>query len=921
MKTYKLVESLKRGIIAQSIVKTRFTNIISCRSGRIHWGQLVMTGIILISFQTPAQQNIAFSGVVPKYTIMHNFAGAPSDGSASDSQSHPMIFWRGMLYGTTGSGGWYDCGTLFKIDPEGQRYQLIWALSAGPVSWLVPYQPEDCLPVGILYGTSLGGGDAAAGTLFRIVEPLPGIWGIPPDMLVCFDCTPPSTGANPEGLVRSGNTLFGTANNDGLYGGGTVFKYNMDSFKYTIITNLGAVASDGWEPRTCLTSGGLAAIDCCRGPVHCTCVILGNVFYGTTSGGGANGAGTLFRIRMSPDNSLCYDYTVLHSFGGVLNDAGDVDGGNSHTPLVLGNNEIYGTVYVNDPVQAYQNTLIFKMNLDGSGYSILHVIYNAFTTSLTWRNNTLYGTTYSPNIYAANATVFKMNIDGKGFSILHTFNDGTLKDENGTPIPDGKYPFGPLTFVMGMSGLVTHDAAYGIADLGGTSGSPNGGVIFGLPVSTYTNTAIPALVSWWPGEGNANDIVGGHNGVLHGTASYITGKVGQGFLFDGNGDIEVADVPSLNQTNQLTIEAWVFATSNPSSRQDIVGKEGEYLLTSPGNTGTFRAQVTTTNGIFYIDGNKPIVDGEWFHVAMTYDSGISNLSLYVNGTLDASGTVGGSLVTTTQPVRIGSGATNAFTGVIDEPTIYNRALTNIEIESIYDAASDGKCPPFPLSSCTPAPTNLVSWWQAESNANDSVGGNNGTLFNGTGFASGEVGQAFSFNGGNQAVQIPYSPTLVSSSYTMETWVEPMSQVTNEDQQALIYGESYGFSQIIALPGTTGINVQFQFGDGAGGWYGVASTNEIPIGQFTHIAGTWDGTTMRLYVNGVLNATSTPGAYPASSGCPFYIGGFFSPDDGNCQTVAQFFNGLIDEVSQYNRSLTASEIESIYDAGNGGKCPY
>jgi hypothetical protein len=75
----------------------------------------------------------------------------------------------------------------------------------------------------------------------------------------------------------------------------------------------------------------------------------------------------------------------------------------------------------------------------------------------------------------------------------------------------------------------------------------------------------------------------------------------------------------------------------------------------------------------------------------------------------------------------------------------------------------------------------------------------------------------------------------------------------------------------------------------------------------------------LYINGVLNNQSTPGAIPADSGCDLFIGGFYVPPAGYCQYWGQFFNGVIDEVSLYRRALSLSEIQSIYNAGSAGKC--
>ncbi len=70
---------------------------------------------------------------------------------------------------------------------------------------------------------------------------------------------------------------------------------------------------------------------------------------------------------------------------------------------------------------------------------------------------------------------------------------------------------------------------------------------------------------------------------------------------------------------------------------------------------------------------------------------------------------------------------------------------------------------------------------------------------------------------------------------------------------------------------------------------------------------------------MLNNQATPGAQPVASGCPFYIGGFYSPGADRCQSLSQYFNGLIDEVRYYKRALTADEIRADFDAAGGGQC--
>src|SRR6185436_6502765 len=76
-------------------------------------------------------------------------------------------------------------------------------------------------------------------------------------------------------------------------------------------------------------------------------------------------------------------------------------------------------------------------------------------------------------------------------------------------------------------------------------------------------------------------------------------------------------------------------------------------------------------------------------------------------------------------------------------------------------------------SCAPAPGGMVSWWKAENNADDSQNDNGGTLQNKAGFASGEVGQAFSLNGNNQYVLIgdPVPASLqIQNEITLDAWI-------------------------------------------------------------------------------------------------------------------------------------------------------
>jgi hypothetical protein len=211
------------------------------------------------------------------------------------------------------------------------------------------------------------------------------------------------------------------------------------------------------------------------------------------------------------------------------------------------------------------------------------------------------------------------------------------------------------------------------------------------------------LVGWWPGEGNANDIVGTNDGTLSGGASFASGEVGQAFSFDGtNGTVTVPDSSSLRLTTEFTIEAWINPRFTNNGDQAIVskvgianGNNGYQLYLSHQNTltGQFNSpgQSWPGNVIAYANSSA-IVPDVWSHVAWTYDQ--SAMKLYLNGLPVATNVIGPrAIAVSSTDLRI-SGADNHvyFDGWIDEPSIYTRALSDGEIAAIYNAGSAGKCP-------------------------------------------------------------------------------------------------------------------------------------------------------------------------------------------------------------------------------------
>jgi hypothetical protein len=223
--------------------------------------------------------------------------------------------------------------------------------------------------------------------------------------------------------------------------------------------------------------------------------------------------------------------------------------------------------------------------------------------------------------------------------------------------------------------------------------------------------------------------------------------------------------------------------------------------------------------------------------------------------------------------------------------------------------------------CDPVPSGIISWWPGEGNANDIIGTNNGILDNGVTFTDGVVGEAFHFNGSNQDVQIPYSTSLEPTNITVECWVKL-------DALASPVSQYPGLQYIVFKQNSRGGNFEgydleknringqdvfrFQVTSVYGQQVPAASTTISQPGIWYHLAGTYDGTTVKIYVNGVLEGTAEAG-FPMNFGTePVYFGTTGQGFDGRLE-------GALDEVSIYNRALSTNEIAAIYQAGSEGKC--
>ena len=238
-----------------------------------------------------------------------------------------------------------------------------------------------------------------------------------------------------------------------------------------------------------------------------------------------------------------------------------------------------------------------------------------------------------------------------------------------------------------------------------------------------------------------------------------------------------------------------------------------------------------------------------------------------------------------------SGTTYAFTGWSDGGAAAHQITapaTATTYRATYTAQAGG-------------PAGLVGAWgfdeaSGPSAADASGRGNAGTIAGATRTASGRFGGALTFDGVNDLVTVPDAASLdLTTGMTLEAWVNPTALGTAW-RTAMLKERGSGLAYALYAHDGAGHNAGYAF---TGAERGVASPAALPLNAWTHVATTYDGTTLRQYVGGVqVASTAVSGALTVSTGALRF---------GGNNVWGEWFAGRLDELRVYNRALTAAEV--------------
>ena len=326
------------------------------------------------------------------FTNLYNFNYDVTSGARPNG----VVLSGSTLYGPTDFGGTRGGGTVYAISTNGTGYTNLYNINfnVDPFSPSGPQAPL-ALAGSNLYGATWFGGYYNKGTVFSVATN-----GASSGIVHCF--TPPTyspyavnyDGIIPAaGMIYSGGTVYGTAEQGGYTSGGTVFAFetsNPGSFRilHYFTSSIAVTNNDGANPWARL-------------------LLSGRTLYGTTLGGGSTGNGVVFAVNTNGSG-----FTNLHSF------TGGKGGATPHAGLVLSGNTLYGTTSAGG---TSDYGTLFAINTDGSGFTTLY----SFTggddganpqADLILSGNTLYGMA-SAGGSSGNGTLFSFTLSGLRLTI------------------------------------------------------------------------------------------------------------------------------------------------------------------------------------------------------------------------------------------------------------------------------------------------------------------------------------------------------------------------------------------------------------------------------------------------------------------------------------------------------------------------
>ena len=400
----------------------------------------------------------------------------------------------------------------------------------------------------------------------------------------------------------------------------------------------------------------------------------------------------------------------------------------------------------------------------------------------------------------------------------------------------------------------------------------------------------------------------GNDGIIKGKATWIQNGSGKALELNGVDQyVMIQNNPSLNVTGSITLAAWIKPKCKAT--QSII-KKGIKDLTdgyelSLSNTGKvfFRINQATSGDSFRINSkiSYPVDGNTWMHIAACFDG--KAVTLYINGNKDTALGLPASLLIKLNTDNLSIGAQSdglyAYKGTIDEVRMANIAIPASEVMGKVHNYNNYK-------------NQLIGNWKM-----DEVGGtllidssnyqNNGSIIGNPTWITGSVNKGLLLDGTSQYVTVPDDISLNPvNAITLAAWIKPKVSNTQSIIKKAILDETDGYELSLSSAGKVFFRINQKT---SGDTYRINSQVSYPTDGKTwmHVTATYDGVSMKLYINGILNSTLVPKTPPEISAntLPLCIG---AQSDGT-----KVLNGTVDEARIYDTALSDAEIVRLATA--------
>ena len=417
------------------------------------------------------------------------------------------------------------------------------------------------------------------------------------------------------------------------------------------------------------------------------------------------------------------------------------------------------------------------------------------------------------------------------------------------------------------------------------------------------------LVAYYPFNGNANDESGnGHDGQISG-ADLTADRFGEkksAYQFSNNGDLIVLK-NTKNKFNfkksSFTLSAWAKFSGQQNGNYIVAKyKSGAPNSTGLGNTGDGRiyAFAVGAHPGVAVESSKKMSTSNWSHLVMVINDA-SQMEIYLNNQLQKRVNISSenfsldnNLDFTIGGIHEGNWGTQTFKGLIDDVRIYNRALSENEVETLYELEST---PPPPLE------RGLVAYYPFNGNANDESGnGNHGTVFSAENTAdrNGNESSAYKVSKGKR-IELPARDDIIDDKpRTISIWLK--DNKSNKLAKPFVYGNVSSAKNAFGIVHDEGWHLW--------GHYVSHRIGSLDAEWRLHTV-TYHNNTIKYYIDGALKEAETNwyGSNPSlnTGKSIIYIGNGIPFDSDSV-----YFDGKVDDIRIYNRALSESEVAALYE---------